>query len=289
MTAEVIDGKAIAAAVRADVAKRVEALKAKGVVPKLAAILVDFFPPSKIYVNAKEKACAEVGMLSERVDLSKDVSKEEYFAQVKRLNEDPSVHGIIAQLPVPEHLNPELEIQLAIDPAKDVDCLHPLNTGLMVRGEGMFLPATPYGIVELLVRAGIPTKGKHVVVVGRGGLVGMPLSVMLAQKNDRGNATVTITHTGTPDIGAYTRQADIIVAAAGRPNTVTADMVRPGATVVDVAVNRLDTGKLVGDVDFEAVKEVAGAITPVPGGVGPMTVAMLIVNTIAAAEVQAGS
>ena len=285
MSAEIIDGKAIAAAVRADVKDRVAALKKEtGVAPKLAALLVDFFAPSKIYVNAKEKACEDVGMLSERVDLPKDVSRDEYFAQIERLNEDPGVHGIIAQLPVPEHLNPELEIQMAIDPAKDVDCLHPLNTGLMVRGEGMFLPATPYGIVELMARAGIQTKGKHVVVVGRGGLVGMPLSVMLAQKNERGNATVTVCHTATPDIGSFTREADIVVAAAGRPGTVTADMVKPGATVIDVAVNRLDSGKLVGDVDFEAVKEVAGAITPVPGGVGPMTVAMLIVNTMAAAE-----
>ena len=289
MSAEIISGKEIAAAVRADVAVKVEELKAKGIVPKLAAILVDFFPPSKIYVDAKEKACAEVGMLSERVDLPADVSKEDYFAEVKRLNEDPSVHGIIAQLPVPEHLNPELEIQMAIDPAKDVDCLHPLNTGLMVRGEGLFLPATPYGIVEMLARAGIETKGKHVVVVGRGGLVGMPISVMLAQKKQRGNATVTVCHTATPDIAAHTRQADIIIAAAGRPGTVTADMVKPGAVVVDVAVNRLDSGKLVGDVDFDSVKEVAGAITPVPGGVGPMTVAMLIVNTLAAAEAQAGN
>ena len=288
MSAEIISGKEIAAAVRADVAVKVEELKAKGIVPKLAAILVDFFPPSKIYVDAKEKACAEVGMLSERVDLPADVSKEDYFAEVKRLNEDPSVHGIIAQLPVPEHLNPELEIQMAIDPAKDVDCLHPLNTGLMVRGEGLFLPATPYGIVEMLARASIETKGKHVVVVGRGGLVGMPISVMLAQKKQRGNATVTVCHTATPDIAAHTRQADIIIAAAGRPGTVTADMVKPGAVVVDVAVNRLDSGKLVGDVDFDSVKEVAGAITPVPGGVGPMTVAMLIVNTLAAAEAQAG-
>ena len=289
MSAEIISGKEIAAAVRADVAVKVEELKAKGIVPKLAAILVDFFPPSKIYVDAKEKACAEVGMLSERVDLPADVSKEDYFAEVKRLNEDPSVHGIIAQLPVPEHLNPELEIQMAIDPAKDVDCLHPLNTGLMVRGEGLFLPATPYGIVEMLARASIETKGKHVVVVGRGGLVGMPISVMLAQKKQRGNATVTVCHTATPDIAAHTRQADIIIAAAGRPGTVTADMVKPGAVVVDVAVNRLDSGKLVGDVDFDSVKEVAGAITPVPGGVGPMTVAMLIVNTLAAAEAQAGN
>jgi len=288
VSAEIISGKEIAAAVRADVAVKVEELKAKGIVPKLAAILVDFFPPSKIYVDAKEKACAEVGMLSERVDLPADVSKEDYFAEVKRLNEDPSVHGIIAQLPVPEHLNPELEIQMAIDPAKDVDCLHPLNTGLMVRGEGLFLPATPYGIVEMLARASIETKGKHVVVVGRGGLVGMPISVMLAQKKQRGNATVTVCHTATPDIAAHTRQADIIIAAAGRPGTVTADMVKPGAVVVDVAVNRLDSGKLVGDVDFDSVKEVAGAITPVPGGVGPMTVAMLIVNTLAAAEAQAG-
>ena len=286
MSATVINGKAIAAAVREDVAKRVEVLKAKGVTPKLAAILVDFFPPSKIYVDAKEKACAGVGMLSERVDLPQDVSREDYFAEIARLNADPSVHGIIAQLPVPDHLNPELEIQLAIDPAKDVDCLHPLNIGLMARGEGKFLPATPYGIVEMLARSGIDPKGKHVVVVGRGGLVGLPLSVMLVQKKERANATVTVCHTGTQDIPSYTRQADILIAAAGRPGTVTADMVKPGAVVIDVAVNRLDSGKLVGDVEFDTVKEVAGAISPVPGGVGPMTVAMLIVNTLTAAEAQ---
>jgi methylenetetrahydrofolate dehydrogenase (NADP+) / methenyltetrahydrofolate cyclohydrolase len=287
MTAEIIDGKAISAAVREDVAKDVEKLKAKGITPKLAAILVDFFPPSKIYVDAKEKACANVGMLSERVDLPADVSREDYFAEIKRLNEDPTVHGIIAQLPVPEHLNPEIEIQLAIDPAKDVDCLHPLNLGLMARGEGMFFPATPFGIVEMLDRSGVDPKGKHVVVVGRGGLVGLPLSVMLVQKKPRANATVTVCHTGTQDIPKYTREADILIAAAGRPGTVTADMVKPGAVVIDVAVNRLDSGKLVGDVEFDAVKEVAGAISPVPGGVGPMTVAMLIKNTLTAAQAQA--
>ena len=287
MTATIISGTEIAAEVRAEVAKRVEVLRAQGLSVKLAAILVDFFEPSKIYVGAKEKACAGVGMESERVDLPRDVSREKYFAEIRRLNEDPSVNGIIAQLPVPDQLNPELEIQKAIDPAKDADCLHPLNTGLMMRGEAPFLPATPYGIVELLVRSGISTQGAEVVVVGRGGLVGMPLSVMLARKSDRGNATVTICHTATKDLAGHTRRADILVAAAGRPGTITAGMVKPGATVIDVAVNRTDDG-LVGDVAFDEVKEVAGAITPVPGGVGPMTVAMLLVNTVTAAEAQAG-
>jgi methylenetetrahydrofolate dehydrogenase (NADP+)/methenyltetrahydrofolate cyclohydrolase len=286
MSATIIDGKAVSAAVRADVAERVEACKAAGVQPKLAAILVDFFEPSKIYVAAKEKACAEVGMISERVDLPRDVTRDAYMAELERLNEDPAVHGYIAQLPVPDQLS-ESEIQNEIAPEKDVDCLTPTNVGLMMRGESLFLPATPFGIVEMLVREGIDTKGKHVVIVGRGGLVGMPLAVMLAQKNDRANATVTICHTGTVDIGAHTRQADILVAAAGRPGTVTADMVKPGAVVIDVAVNRTDAG-LVGDVEFDQVKEVAGALTPVPGGVGPMTVAMLLVNTVAAAERAAG-
>ncbi len=286
MSATIIDGKAIAAAVREDVARRVAACKAEGVQPKLAAVLVDFFEPSKIYVAAKEKACADVGMISERVDLPRDVSAEDYMGEIRRLNEDPAVHGYIAQLPVPDQLS-EPEIQNAIAPGKDVDCLTPANVGLMMRGQSLFLPATPFGIVEMLVRSGIPTKGKHVVIVGRGGLVGMPLAVMLAQKNERGNSTVTICHTGTVDVPSYTRQADILVAAAGRPGTVTADMVKPGATVIDVAVNRTETG-LVGDVDFERVREVAGAITPVPGGVGPMTVAMLLVNTVAAAEAAAG-
>jgi methylenetetrahydrofolate dehydrogenase (NADP+)/methenyltetrahydrofolate cyclohydrolase len=287
MTAEILSGTEISAAVRADVAKRVEVCKEAGVQPKLAAILVDFFEPSKIYVAAKEKACKEVGMLSQRVDLPRDVSRDDYFAVIERLNGDDSVHGYIAQLPVPDHLNPELGIQAAIAPAKDVDCLNPTNTGLMMRGEALYLPATPYGIVEMLVRSGISTQGAEVCVVGRGGLVGMPLAVMLAQKSDRGNATVTICHTGTKDIGEHTRRADILVAAVGRPGTITADMVKPGATVIDVAVNRTDDG-LVGDVDFATVKKVAGAITPVPGGVGPMTVAMLLVNTVTAAETAAG-
>lgn len=287
MTADIISGTEISAAVRTDVAKRVEACKQAGVRPKLAAILVDFFEPSKIYVAAKEKACEEVGMLSERVDLPRDVSRDDYFSQLRRLNEDPSVHGFIAQLPVPDQVGAELAIQKAIAPEKDVDCLNPTNTGLMMRGEALYLPATPYGIVEMLVRSGISTQGAEVCVVGRGGLVGMPLAVMLAQKSDRGNATVTICHTGTKDIGEHTRRADILVAAVGRPGTITAEMVKPGATVIDVAVNRTDEG-LVGDVEFDSVKEVAGAITPVPGGVGPMTVAMLMANTVTAAEVAAG-
>jgi methylenetetrahydrofolate dehydrogenase (NADP+)/methenyltetrahydrofolate cyclohydrolase len=193
------------------------------------------------------------------------------------------VSGIIVQLPLPEHLD-ELAVQMTIDPSKDVDGLHPVNVGLMVRGHPAFLPATPLGIVELLVRSGISTVGAEVVVIGRGGLVGMPLSIMLAQKSPRGNATVTMCHTGTADLASHTRRADIVVAAAGRIATVTAEMVKPGATVIDVGTNRGPDGKLVGDVAFDEVSEVAGVITPVPGGVGPMTRAMLLVNTLAAAE-----
>jgi methylenetetrahydrofolate dehydrogenase (NADP+)/methenyltetrahydrofolate cyclohydrolase len=285
MSARIIDGKAIAARVRADVAERVKALQAKGIQPGLAAVLVGDDPASHIYVGSKQKACAEVGMYSERVELPADAPQTAVLAEIERLNADPKISGMIVQLPVPGHIS-ELALQMAVAPEKDVDCLGPTNVGLMARGAGLLLPATPSGIVELLVRSNIEIQGQHVVVVGRSGLVGMPLAIMLAQKSDRANATVTICHTRTKDMGEQTRQADILVVAAGRLHTITGDMIKPGAVVIDVGTNRTDEG-LKGDVDFDEAKEVAGAITPVPGGVGPMTVAMLMVNTVAAAEVQA--
>jgi methylenetetrahydrofolate dehydrogenase (NADP+)/methenyltetrahydrofolate cyclohydrolase len=282
VTARIIDGKAIAAQVRAEVAERAGRLIERGAQPGLAAVLVGDHPASKIYVGMKQKACAEAGIHSERVDLPADTTEGEVLAEVERLNKDPRISGIIVQLPVPDHIS-EFAVQQAIDVSKDVDGLNPTNVGFLSRGHPVFLPATPFGIVELLVRSGIPIAGANVCVVGRGDLVGMPLAIMLAQRNDRANATVTICHTRTRDIGEHTRMADILVAAVGRARMITADMVKPGATVIDVGTNRELDG-LVGDVDFDAVKEVAGAITPVPGGVGPMTVAMLLVNTVTAAE-----
>ena len=285
MSAQIIDGKAIAAQVRAEVAERVKALQGRGIQPGLAAVLVGDDPASHIYVGAKQKACAEVGMHSERVEMPADSSQADVVAEIERLNADPKISGMIVQLPVPKHIS-ELALQMAVTPDKDADCLGPTNVGLLARGEATLLPATPYGVVELLVRSGIPTEGKDVVIVGRSGLVGMPLAVMLAQKNERANATVTICHTRTKDIAEHTRRADILVVAAGKAGAVTGDMVKPGAVVIDVGINRTDDG-MVGDVDFESAKEVAGWITPVPGGVGPMTVAMLMANTVRAAEAQA--
>jgi methylenetetrahydrofolate dehydrogenase (NADP+) / methenyltetrahydrofolate cyclohydrolase len=282
MTARVIDGKAMAADIRGEVADRVRALADRGVTPGLAAVLVGDDEPSRIYVGAKQKACAEVGIRSERHDISGDVSQEDLLALVARLNDDANIHGILVQLPLPDHIS-VLPVHEAIAVSKDVDGLTPASVGRLVRQEATFLPATPYGIVEMLVRSGIPIEGRDVVVVGRGPLVGMPLSIMLAQKSDRGNATVTLCHTRTRDLAAHTRRADIVVAAAGRPGTITADMVKPGAAVIDVAVNRTEDG-LVGDVVFDEVSRVAGWITPVPGGVGPLTVSMLLVNTVTAAE-----
>jgi methylenetetrahydrofolate dehydrogenase (NADP+) / methenyltetrahydrofolate cyclohydrolase len=240
---------------------------------------------SRIYVGAKHKACADVGIRSEQVDLPAYVTEGELLATLRRLNRDPEIHGIIAQLPMPPHLR-ELEVQRTIAPEKDVDGLHPWNVGMMVRGEPTFVPATPYGIVELLLRCEIPLEGQEVVVVGYGDLVGAPLSIMLAQDSIRGNATVTCTHIKTRDLKVHTLNADILVAAAGVPRLIGGDMIKPGATVVDVGVHRTADG-LVGDVIYEEAAEIAGAITPVPGGVGPMTVAMLLVNTVTAAEAAA--
>jgi methylenetetrahydrofolate dehydrogenase (NADP+)/methenyltetrahydrofolate cyclohydrolase len=285
VTAQILDGKAIAAQIRSEVAERVRALAERGVTPGLAAVLVGDDQASRIYVGAKHKACADVGIRSEQVDLPAYVTEGELHATIRRLNRDPEIHGIIVQLPMPPHLR-ELEVQRTVDPAKDVDGLHPTNVGMMVRGEPTFPPATPYGIVELLLRSGTDLEGAEVVVVGYGELVGAPLSIMLAQDSIRGNATVTICHVKTKDLAHHTRRADILVAAAGVPELVGGDMIKPGATVIDVGVHRTEHG-LVGDVRFDEASEVAGLITPVPGGVGPMTVAMLLVNTVTAAESQA--
>jgi methylenetetrahydrofolate dehydrogenase (NADP+) / methenyltetrahydrofolate cyclohydrolase len=285
VTARILDGRAVSAAIRSEVSERVRALSEKGVTPGLAAVLVGDDQASRIYVGAKHKACADVGIRSEQVDLPTYVTEAELLATIRRLNRDPDIHGIIVQLPMPAGLR-ELEVQRTVDPGKDVDGLHPWNVGMMVRGEAKFTPATPYGIVELLLREGIELEGAEVCVVGHGGLVGAPLSIMLAQDSIRGNATVTSTHVKTRDLAAHTCRADIIVAAAGVPQLITGDMIRPGATVVDVGVHRTADG-LVGDVVHAEAVEVAGAITPVPGGVGPMTVAMLLVNTVTAAEQQA--
>jgi methylenetetrahydrofolate dehydrogenase (NADP+)/methenyltetrahydrofolate cyclohydrolase len=282
VSATIIDGKAMAAEIRGEVAERVRALGERGVTPGLAAVLVGDDEPSRIYVGAKEKACAEVGIRSQRFELAADATEEYLLRLIRDLNEDPEISGILVQLPLPDHIS-VLAVHETISVDKDVDALTPASVGRLVRGEASYLPATPFGIVEMLARTGIETKGTEVVVVGRGALVGMPLSIMLAQKSPRGNATVTLCHTATRDLSAHTRRADILVAAAGRPGTITADMVKPGAVVIDVAVNRTEAG-LVGDVVFDEVAQIAGWITPVPGGVGPLTVAMLLVNTVTAAE-----
>jgi methylenetetrahydrofolate dehydrogenase (NADP+) / methenyltetrahydrofolate cyclohydrolase len=280
MTARIIDGKAIAAEVRAEVKERAEKLFAP---PGLAAVLVGDDPASHVYVGQKRKMAAEVGIRSIDNDVPATISELELVDRVHMLNANPEVNGIIVQLPLPDHIDPVI-VQEAIDPMKDVDGLHPENQGLLALGRPRFIQCTPAGIVELLERSKIEVEGRDVVVVGRSSLVGRPLSILLGLKADGLNATVTQCHTGTRDIGAHTRRADIVIVAAGRRNTLTADMVRPGATVIDVGTNRTDEGKLVGDVDFAGVSEVAGAITPVPGGVGPMTVALLLMNTLRAAE-----
>lgn len=287
MSAIIIDGKAVAQDVRSGVAQKVAALKEKGVNPCLAVILVGSNPASVSYVTGKRKALAEAGMEDRSVDLPETVTEDELLAKIHELDEDKTVHGILVQLPLPKHISEE-KVLLAIAPEKDVDGFHPVNVGNMMIGKKAFLPCTPHGILVLLQKAGIKTDGAHAVVIGRSNIVGKPVSILLTRREF--NCTVTICHTGTKNIAEITRQADILIAAAGRPNTVTADMVKPGAAVIDVGVNRIpDATKksgfhLEGDVDFNAVKEVASFITPVPGGVGPMTIAMLMYNTLEAAE-----
>lgn len=287
MECKVIDGKAVAADIRAQVAKRVEALKAKGVMPALSVILVGDNPASVSYVTGKQKALAEAGMVDKSIHLPESTSERELLDLIAKLNADPSVHGILVQLPLPKHINEE-KVTLAIDPKKDVDGFHPVNMGNLLIGRKGFLPCTPHGVLILLERAGVKTNGARVAVIGRSNIVGKPMALLLSRKEY--NSTVTLCHTGTKDLAAITREADIIIAAAGRPNTVTADMIKEGAVVIDVGVNRVpDASKksgfrLVGDVDYEAIKEKASVITPVPGGVGPMTIALLMQNTIEAAE-----
>lgn len=287
MECKVIDGKAVAADIRAQVAKRVEALKAKGVMPALSVILVGDNPASVSYVTGKQKALAEAGMVDKSIHLPESTSERELLDLIAKLNADPSVHGILVQLPLPKHINEE-KVTLAIDPKKDVDGFHPVNMGNLLIGKKGFLPCTPHGVLILLERAGVQTNGARVAVIGRSNIVGKPMALLLSRKEY--NSTVTLCHTGTKDLASITREADIIIAAAGRPNTVTADMVKDGAAVIDVGVNRIpDASKksgfrLVGDVDFEAIKEKASVITPVPGGVGPMTIALLMQNTLEAAE-----
>lgn len=287
MSAVVIDGKAIAGDVRAGVADKVAELKARGVSPCLAVVLVGQDPASVSYVTGKRKALAEAGMTDRSVDLPEDTSEETLLRTIADLNADPAVHGILVQLPLPRHID-EDKVIMAIAPEKDVDGFHPVNVGNLVIGKKAFLPCTPHGIVVLLERMGIPLNGAHVVVIGRSNIVGKPVSLLLLRREH--NATVTVCHTGTKNIQELTVQADVLIAAVGRANTVTADMVKPGAAVIDVGVNRVPDAtkksgfRLCGDVDFERVKEVAGYITPVPGGVGPMTIAMLMHNTLEAAE-----
>jgi methylenetetrahydrofolate dehydrogenase (NADP+)/methenyltetrahydrofolate cyclohydrolase len=290
MCATILDGKQLAADMRADIARRVAALKAgTGVTPGLGVILIGADPASTSYVTAKEKACAEAGMYSQDVRVPADTTQEDALALVRRMNADPRIHGILVQLPLPRHIDESAVIN-AIAPEKDVDGFTPANVGRMVIGETCFLPCTPHGIIQMLVKAGVQTSGKHAVVVGRSNIVGKPVAHLLMRKAEGGNATVTVCHTGTRDLAAFTRQADILVVAAGRPGTVTGDMIKPGAAVIDVGVNRVpDASKasgfrLAGDVDFDSVKQVASLITPVPGGVGPMTITMLLYNTLEAAR-----
>jgi len=277
MTATLLDGKKVASEIRKNVMEKAAGLKARGVTPGLAVILVGDDPASKVYVGQKEKACHEVGFSSTMVRLPEATTQAELLETVARLNGDGSVHGILVQMPLPRWIDPN-EVIAAIDPAKDVDGFHPVNVGRLVAGLPGMVPCTPLGVVRMLEAYGLPLKGKHAVIVGRSAIVGKPMANLLLARD----CTVTICHSRTPDLGSFTRQADILVAAVGRPKTITADMVKPGAVVVDVGINRLETG-LVGDVDFEAVKEVAGWITPVPGGVGPLTIAMLMENTLTAA------
>jgi methylenetetrahydrofolate dehydrogenase (NADP+)/methenyltetrahydrofolate cyclohydrolase len=289
VAAKIIDGKEIAQQIRTELAEQVKQLKAKGILPGLGVILVGEDPASKSYVTAKEKACHEIGIFSDDNRLPANTTQKELIALVKRMNGDPRINGILVQLPLPKALD-ESEVLLAIDPDKDVDGFHPMNVGRMVLGEKAFMPCTPHGVIQMLYRSGVQIDGAQAVVVGRSNIVGKPLANMLMQKNKTGNATVTVCHTRTPDIGRHTRQADIVIAAAGRPNTITADMIREGAVVIDVGVNRIEDAtrkqgfRLVGDVDFEAVKHKAGMITPVPGGVGPMTITMLLHNTVESAK-----
>ncbi|AWI53561.1 bifunctional methylenetetrahydrofolate dehydrogenase/methenyltetrahydrofolate cyclohydrolase FolD [Aquabacterium olei] len=280
MTAQLIDGNALSKQLRSEVAERAAALTAKGLKPGLAVVLVGDNPASQVYVRNKVKACEDVGFHSVLEKYDATMTEAELLARVEALNNDPSIHGILVQLPLPKHIDDHKVIE-AISPLKDVDGFHVASAGALMVGEVGFKACTPYGCMKMLESIGMKDlRGKHAVVIGRSNIVGKPMAMMLLQAN----ATVTVTHSGTADLAHHTRQADIVVAAVGKRNVLTADMIKPGAVVIDVGMNRDDAGKLCGDVDFAGLKEVAGYITPVPGGVGPMTITMLLVNTMEAAE-----
>jgi methylenetetrahydrofolate dehydrogenase (NADP+)/methenyltetrahydrofolate cyclohydrolase len=293
MSAQIIDGKKIAQQMREELKEEVEKLRSKGIVPGLGVVLVGQDPASQSYVRSKERACEKIGIYSDDNRLPAETTQEELLNLIEKMNEDDKIHGILVQLPLPEQID-EQAVLLAVDPNKDVDGFHPVNIGKMVVGQEAFLPCTPHGVIQLLIKSGVKIEGSHAVIVGRSNIVGKPLANLLIQKAPNRNATVTICHTRTKNIAEHTIQADILIAAAGRPNTITADMVKEGAVVIDVGVNRVEDStkekgyRLVGDVDFEGVKEKASLITPVPGGVGPMTITMLLYNTVESAKRKAG-
>jgi len=292
MTATLLNGKQIAEQIRGELTRDATAFVDRcGICPTLAAILVGDFAPSEVYVRSKEKACQRVGIRSQVHRLAQETSEPDLLRLIEQLNQDRDVHGILVQLPLPRHVR-ESHVLDAIDPLKDVDAFHPENVGLIAQGRPRYLPCTPHGISQLLHRSGLKTRGKHAVIVGRSDIVGKPMSLMLMNRDssvgpDGANATVTVCHTQTADLADVTRRADLLIAAIGRPKFITGKMVKPGAIVVDVGINRTESG-LVGDVDFETVKEIAGFLTPVPGGVGPLTVTMLLYNTLEAAKRQVG-
>jgi methylenetetrahydrofolate dehydrogenase (NADP+)/methenyltetrahydrofolate cyclohydrolase len=293
MAAKIISGTEVAAQIRAEIKEETAQLMEKySVQPGLVTILVGENPASVSYVTAKQKTSKELGFFSIQDNQASDITEETLLALIEKYNRDPKIHGILVQLPLPKHIN-ETKVLYAVDPNKDVDAFHPVNVGKLVIGEANFYPCTPYGIQQLLVRSGVTTDGAEVVIVGRSNIVGKPIANMMLQKAKGANATVTICHTATKDMAFHTKRADILIVAAGRPKAITADMVKEGAVVIDVGVNRIGMtpegkAKLAGDVDFEGVKEKAAAITPVPGGVGPMTITMLMLNTLKAAKVAAG-
>ncbi len=290
MPAELIDGAAIARSVRADVARDVAGLRERGITPGLTVVLVGDDPASAVYVRSKGKACDEAGMTSETIRLPASTPQAELLALIDKLNADAAVHGILVQMPLPKHIDPDTVVR-RIRPDKDVDGFHPVNVGKLLIGEtDGFAPCTPAGVQEMLVRSGVDTRGMECVVIGRSNIVGKPMAALLVQDRTGANATVTVCHRHTRDLAAHTRRADLIVAAAGRPGVLTREMVKPGAVVIDVGINRVTDAaaksgyRIVGDVDFDAVRAVASRITPVPGGVGPMTIAMLLRNTVKAAS-----
>jgi methylenetetrahydrofolate dehydrogenase (NADP+)/methenyltetrahydrofolate cyclohydrolase len=278
MSARILDGKALAAEIRIALKAKVAALARHGVNPGLAVILAGDDPASKVYVRNKTRACEEVGVRSQQIDYPATVTQEELIARIRKLNADPAVHGILVQLPLPKHID-SAGVLAAVAPQKDVDGFHESNLGALLAGKPRVVPCTPAGVMRILEHAGVPLAGRHAVVVGRSNIVGKPVALLLLQKD----ATVTICHSKSTNLGMETKSADILIAAVGKAKLITAPMVKPGACVIDVGVNRLPDGKLAGDVDFDAVKEVAGAITPVPGGVGPMTIAMLLENCVQSA------